>query len=203
MTDTHGIVPPLPTKVDATLVCGDFSNFEQQYEPLFDSLSRQGAPIFFVSGNHESPNLCKHIEARYGAVCLDYSTLEWQGILFAGVGGYDIFQHQRRHDMLVQFAQTLWNFQISPQPKFSILLTHEPPWPWKYDGKVRGSEDLRQVLKSWKFDLAVVGHYHVYVPRLETETVICPTLNPSFNGCLVDFDLAARQFTVVPSFDWE
>jgi Icc-related predicted phosphoesterase len=187
--------------VDAALVCGDFSNFEQQYEPLFDSLSREGCPVFFVSGNHESPNLCEHIEAQYGAVCLDYSTLVWQGILFVGVGGYDIFQNQRRRHMLEQFAQTLWNFQISPQPKFSILLSHEPPWPWKYDGEVRGSKDLRRALKSWKFDLVVVGHYHVDIPRLETEKAICPTFNPSFNGCLVNIDLATRQFTISPPFE--
>lgn len=200
IADTHGTVPPLPPAMDAALVCGDFSDFGLHYERLFDSLAEKKIPVFFTSGNHETPDLCKRIAAEYGAVCLDYSGAIWQDFFFAGVGGYDIFSHDRRKAAVESLAGELWDRQITARPRYSILLSHLPPWPWKFEGKVRGDENLRAVLKSWRFDLAVVGHFHVDVPRLETGAVICPTLNPSFDGCLVDVDTATRQFKLLSFF---
>lgn len=202
IADTHCTTPVIPDDMDAALVCGDCSDFGQMTERLFDVLAERGKPIFFVSGNHESPELCRQVAEKYDAVYLDYAWTKWNDLLLVGVGGYDIFDHDSREASIEGLTQKLWSLQISPPPKMSILLSHEPPWPWKYEGRVRGRESLGGVLKAWRFDLTVVGHFHVDVPVLKTDSVICPTLNPSFDGCLLDVDPEKRQIRLVENWLW-
>lgn len=200
IADTHCTTPQIPDVLDAVLICGDFSDFGRMEERLFDALRERGKPLFFVSGNHESPVLCRRITEKYDAICLDYSWVKWNELLLVGVGGYDIFDHDSRETSIESFTQKLWSAQISPFPKMSILLSHEPPWPWRHEGRERGRKSLGGVLKAWRFNLAVVGHLHVDVPLVRTDVGACPIVNPSFDGCVLDIAPESRQFQFVENW---
>ena len=198
LADNHGLCPESRPDADIALVCGDFSDFGLRYEELFRLLAEWRLPVYFTSGNHESPELCADIAGDYGAVCLDYAWARTSGLFLAGVGGHDLFDHVEREIRVEDFARRLYGLQVRPEPAFSILMTHEPPWPWKYEGRVRGGERLRDVVRAWPFDLVLAGHFHAESSRLLRESVIRPTLNPSVAGCVVEVKAANRSFAVVP-----
>lgn len=201
ISDTHGTVPPVPLEYDAALIAGDFSDSGRLYEPLFDALSARSRPIFFVPGEHESSELCEHIHNIYKAVCLDYTWTKWGDIFIAGVGGDDIHGNKDRLSARETFKQRLWSLQINPAPRFSLLLSHEPPSPWKYKQRDRGKKSVNALLKAWRFHLVVSGHFHEDNVRFENNGT--PIVNPSFDGCLVDIDLTTRTFQVVTVYPTE
>ena len=197
LTDTHGICPESRPDADIALIPGDFSHFGTQYEELFRLLSEWRLPTYFTSGNHESPELSARIAGECGAVCLDYAWTRAGDLLLAGVGGHDLFSANERNARIEDFARRMDGLQLRPEPAFSILLTHEPPFPWKYNGRVRGSERLRNVVRAWPFNLVLTGHFHEDLPRLETDYALRPTLNPTFAGCVIDVDPSRRTFVVI------
>ena len=197
IADTHGSVPLLPHSVDAALVCGDFTDFGRTYEPFFDSLQSQGLPVFFTSGNHETADTCREVADRYHVVCLDYDWTVFKNLLLVGVGGFDIFDDSSRSANLDDFLDRLQQNKIDCEGKYSIILSHEPPYPWNYNGKLVGEKKVEAIFKTLPFDLAVCGHFHEYLPRLENDAGNIPILNPSADGCIVDIDAKTKQFRVI------
>ena len=198
VADSHGRYPELRPEADLALVCGDFSDLGRSYEGLFRQLNLWNMSVYFTSGNHESREICDLVVDESNAVCIDYNLARVGNLFLAGIGGFDIFDDIGREQRVDDFTRKLQRLQSNPMPQFSILLTHEPPWPWRYDGKIRGKEFLRPSLRAWPFNLVVTGHFHEDLPRLETESVIKPTLNPGFAECLVDLDLSRGMFTIFP-----
>lgn len=193
-TDTHGCLTTNLQRFsskenstpDAIIHLGDFSNFGNQGERFFEECKEVKSPVFFVSGNHELPDLCRDIEEYYCSTCLDYSWCIVGDVLFVGLAGYDIFLPATRQENLKKFLNKLCTGNVVNGIRFSILLSHEPPWPWRYEGKTRGDEQVREILKSFPFNLVLTGHYHEDLPRVETESTIVPVINPSFQGCRLD-----------------
>ena len=188
VSDTHGKpLPPLEGDTAAILVAGDFSDFGRSAGRLFESPSAEMIPIFFVTGNHESRRCRREIDGSYEAFCLDYRATTFCGVGLAGVAGYDLFDSHRAVS-LSDFGRQLDAAPGDERPPVSILLTHEPPWPWKHEGRVQGSEGVRELLLRREFALVVTGHYHVENPRMEVDGVIVPTLNPGPGGAYVVMD---------------
>lgn len=186
LSDSHGMEPEIPSGCDAALICGDFTNFETGGVGIFEQCRSKGIPAYFTSGNHESPFFCNELSRQFGCQYLDYSWVLHGEIFIAGIGGFDIFDSATRLKNISQFLSQLKNLQLSQKPKVSILMTHEPAWPWKYEGKVHGSEAVREVLHAWSFNLAITGHFHTDLPRWNREASLQPILNPGPDGCLLE-----------------
>lgn len=199
--DTHALpirgIDPRGNNVESLngiIHLGDFSDFGTRAAVFFDQWKDLGVPIYFVSGNHEKRELCREIETKYGAVCLDY---EWRmdgRVLFVGLAGYDIFAADRKQSIL-RFRTKLRESGVMNGSHFTILMTHESPWPWKYAGKVRGDTDIAELVCEFRFDLVLTGHLHEKKSRLEREGMSAPTLNPGAGGCVLKVDLEHEIIT--------
>lgn len=193
-TDTHGCLTNILQQFrnkencapDAIIHLGDFSTFGNLSERFFEECKNVKVPVFFVSGNHELPDLCRDIEECYCSTCLDYSWCLVGDVLIVGLAGHDIFLPATRQENLKNFLNKLCKVNVVNGVRFSILLSHEPPWPWRYEGKTRGDEHVREIVRLLPFNLVLTGHFHEEIPRVESEATIVPVINPSFQGCRLD-----------------
>ncbi|MBF0530735.1 MAG: metallophosphoesterase [Deltaproteobacteria bacterium] len=66
-------------------------------------------------------------------------------------------QREKELDRLLQ-----WVIKTAPSKNisYSILVSHEPPWPWKYREQECGNGAISRFLASGLFDAAIVGHCH-------------------------------------------
>ncbi len=189
LSDTHGGMLSLSAieesrshgRLQGVLLAGDFSNFGQHSEPLFERVRDLGLPCAFVSGNHESEALCAGLAARFGFSWLDYRAERVGPLWVAGVGGSDMFS-AGREKRIAEFADSL---PPAPPGTVKILLSHQPPSPWLRSGTDLGSAAVGRLLRNGGFDMAVVGHCHQSAP----ETVQGPrgisVLNPGPAGQVV------------------
>ena len=190
LADTHGSyhAVELLAKVhdkfvlDCVVHVGDFSNFGDFYQLFFDRISELGISLFFVSGNHESRGLCCKLEEKYGAHYLDYRNLVYRNVLFAGIAGYDLFSPTRRRSIR-KFGKAVSKLEAD----FSILLSHEPVYPWEYKGKSLGSVPIREILNGFGFSLVVVGHLHEK-KWLWRNVEGLDIVNPSSKGVLLEIE---------------
>ena len=85
-----------------------------------------------------------------------------------------------------------------PSDAFTILVTHEPPHPWTWGGKIVGSRIIGRYVESSPFDLVVTGHFH---ERQLREDVVAntPVINPMDTGCLVRITAAGKSFEILQS----
>lgn len=198
-SDTHSQIPQtyeVPDSLGTTMSIGDFTNFGNLGERFFEAF-KDRSPVYYVSGNHELPDLCRDMDEYYHSVCLDYQWRVVEDVLLVGLAGHDIF-HACREENLTHFFHRLKEANVVDGSRFSILLTHEPPWPWRYEGKTRGSEIVREFAKGFPFDLILTGHFHEEKTRLERESVFCPTINPSAQGCQLEIDTKSRKWQMTP-----
>lgn len=198
-SDTHGCLSSLKAShsrgESSVLHLGDFSDFGKLADRFFESWKPAGIPLYFVSGNHETLELCREIEDEHGAVCLDYAWRMVGDVLLVGLAGYDIFGAARKQNIL-RFGRKLRESGVADGSRFTILMTHEPPWPWEYEGKVRGDMNITEFVREFCFDLVLTGHWHEKKPRVEQDDMAAPTLNPGMQGCIIDLDPAGRKWSI-------
>lgn len=199
--DTHALpimgIDPGSGNVESLngiLHLGDFSDFGTYAEVFFDQWKDLAIPIYFVSGNHEKQELCREIESMYGAVCLDYGWRIVGKILLVGLAGYDIFAPDRKQNIM-RFRRKLRESGVMDGSHFTILMTHETLWPWKYAGKVRGDTNITEFVREFCFDLVLTGHLHEMRPRFERDGMSAPTLNPGMRGCVLEVNPDPEVFT--------
>ena len=183
--DEHGI--------DTIVLCGDFTNFGEHFEALFRFIKKHGLTCAFVSGNHESKTLCQKLSSQYGFSYLDYRQEVVRGLLLTGIGGYDMYSAERTFNVH-EFASKDLRSGDAP---VSVLLTHEPPYPWSYKGKDEGSQTISEFVEGGTFDLIVTGHFHEPDLRIEKRPNGVPVINPGDFGCILDVDFGARCLTVM------
>ncbi|MDP6116432.1 MAG: metallophosphoesterase [Planctomycetota bacterium] len=201
LTDTHGTFISHETTewrleeypIDLILIAGDFSYFDQQYERLMELVKSSGVPFFFTSGNHESVEFCKNVELLYGGVYLDGAYIRYRELCLAGLCGHDIFYPNRANN-IVDFQ----NLQIDMRgTRFSILLSHEPPRPWLFQGRDCGSLLVRETIEHHGFDLVVTGHLHTKTPRIETMEQGTKVINPGTRGAVIELDTTSGEFEIL------
>ena len=200
-SDTHGSSVSLERAVELEgrfgldLVCisGDFSSGQACYEPLFDYLRDRGIACAFVSGNCESRDLCRRISRTYPAEYLDYRQECFDGLLIAGIAGYDIFSAERAANIEAFIASGV-DFKGAG---YRVLLTHEPAFPWEYHGRTVGSAGVSRFLESFPFDVVASGHLHESEVRLEPSRQGTARLNAGRGGCLLEIDISRRCFGVL------
>lgn len=200
ITDTHGCEFPARWRhspdCDVILHLGDFSNSGRLAERFFDNWKPTGVPLYFISGNHEPKSLCTDIEADYGTTYLDYSWIVLDDVLLVGLGGYDIFSTARKHN-LCRFMKRFYESGMIGKVSFSILLTHEPPWPWDYEGEMRGNLNIREFIREFGFDLVLSGHWHEEKSRIEENKDFPPIFNPGTVGCGLQIDNKTKRWMII------
>lgn len=159
--------------VDLILGCGDLP-----YEYLEYLVTVLNKPLFYVPGNHDPVYSLQDRRAHAeGGENIDQKVVEYQGVLFAGLGG-SIRYHP---DGVNQYTQTemywrtfklvprlLWN-RIRHGRMLDVLITHSPPFGI-HDDDTRAHEGLKALnwLIRWaKPRYLLHGHTHFYRQNLE------------------------------------
>ncbi len=199
-TDTHGSAHFCDVmrevhaahRPDALVHTGDFSSFGEHHESLFETARELALPVLFVSGNHETYGLCRRLAGDKGATYFDYGTASLGNVQFVGIGACDIF-HAEREKNLTEFTAEPFT---PPAGAFTVLVTHEPPHPWAWGGKIVGSPIIGRYVESSPFDLVVTGHFHERQLRQE-RVASTPVIIPMDTGCLVRITTAGKSFEVL------
>lgn len=173
-TDPHGDVRDARNVVEMAIrehpdliVCaGDFSLFGNNWRGLFKVLSGMRRKVHVIGGNHESDGLMHALIVEYPfLVDVAYATFEENGILVAGIPGYDrdFWPSKKPDDDVVAMANNLWRQRSGSKP--FVFLTHYPP-TGAVDGlsvptpDAGGSATVAAIVRAIQPDLVVAGHYH-------------------------------------------
>ncbi|MDA0842182.1 MAG: metallophosphoesterase [Planctomycetota bacterium] len=201
LADTHGTNISNETteyrlaefRIDLILIAGDFSYFDQRYERLMGLVKSSGVPFFFTSGNHESVELCRYVERAYGGRYLDGASARFGELCLVGLCGYDIFYPNR--------SNNIEHFQNQPidmrGTRYSILMSHEPPHPWPFQGRICGSPLVSEAVDHHRFDLVVTGHLHSKTPQIEIMDYGTKVINPGTRGAVIELDLKQGEFKIL------
>ncbi len=201
-TDTHGsahfcdVIREVHAahRPNALVHAGDFSNFGEHHQSLFETARELALPVLFVSGNHETWGLCRRLAGENSATYFDYGTATLGNVRLVGIGACDIFHAERERNLTGFTAEPF----TPPAGAFTVLVTHEPPHPWAWGGKIVGSPIIGRYVESSPFDLVVTGHFH---ERQLREAVVAntPVINPMDTGCLVRITAAGKSFEILRS----
>ena len=164
--------------VDLILGCGDLP-----YEYLEYIVTILNKPLFYVPGNHDPAFRAKNRRSyAEGGLNIDGKVVEYQGLLFAGLGG----SIRYRPDGVNQYTQRemFWRvLKLLPALLFQrifygrrldVLITHSPPFGI-HDDDTRAHEGLKalNLLVKWtqpRYHLH--GHTHFYRQNLEPCTTV-------------------------------
>jgi len=165
--------------VQYVISCGDLPYYYQEY-----IISMLDVPLLFVRGNHD-----KRVEhgqagvrkAPYGGTDLHGRTVNFDGILFAGVEGSlryreGDFQYSQAEMWLyiVQLLPSLlWNRAVYGR-YLDIFVTHAPAFGIhdREDLPHRGIKAFNWLINAFQPAYHFHGHVHVYRPDEITETTV-------------------------------
>jgi Icc-related predicted phosphoesterase len=167
-------------QIDLILIAGDFSYFDKRYERLMALVKSSGIPFFFTSGNHESVGMCRYVAQAYGGLYLDGASARFGELCLVGLSGYDIF-YPNRPNNVDDFQNQLIDMRGT---RYSILLSHEPPYP----GRACGSPLVSAAIEHHGFDLVVTGHLHSKAPRIEIIECGTKVINPGTRGTVIELE---------------
>ncbi|MBI2889280.1 MAG: metallophosphoesterase family protein [Nitrospirae bacterium] len=115
-------------KVECLVCGGDFAVFEESREDSWRLIADAGIPVYFIAGNHESPKMCKRIEAFYpGCHWIGCKVVKVAGVQIAGIDGTDDLSPHHEEDLE---AMDTYLHLIRSQLNLSlplILVSHYPP----------------------------------------------------------------------------
>ena len=201
VSDIHGSVesaeriPEKAKELNAELIviAGDITHFGgiSEAEEILEIISRAGLPIFFVSGNCDSPELLTWNPEKFNAVNLNAKTEKFSGYSFIGVGGGSGKFGTLTELEEDEFEEVLKRFDLPPESL--ILLTHSPPYGTEVDftgTKHIGSTAVRRFVERVQPILVCTGHAHEGrgITKIGRTTVV--NAGPAKNGfcAIIDVD---------------
>jgi Icc-related predicted phosphoesterase len=149
-------------QVDCLIGAGDFANQHRGLSDTLDILSTVDKPAVLVPGNGETADELRAATANWKtARVLHGDGCNINGVEFWGVGGgipitpfgswsYD-FDETQAADLL------------SGCPAGGVLVVHSPPIDTvdhDSNGRIRGSQSVREIIESKQPTLVVCGHIH-------------------------------------------
>ncbi|MCS7146315.1 MAG: metallophosphoesterase family protein [Nitrososphaerota archaeon] len=155
-------------KPDAVLVVGDITNFgtvEEAENILVEIAGGFKAPILFVPGNCDPPQLLEYGPSSSNIVNIHAKKLPLQGYIFAGVGGSKTTPHRGtwiefNED---QISEILLSFEVSGLSNL-VLVSHTPPDGVEASktasGIDLGSSSIRRFVEHHKPLIVCCGHVH-------------------------------------------
>jgi len=149
-------------KADLIVIAGDITHFggPSAAEEILEVISRAKIPIFFVSGNCDSPELLKWEPEKLNAVNLNGKHKEFSGYTFVGAGGGSGKFGTLTELEEEEFEKILENFRRLQRV---ILVAHSPPHGTEVDftgTKHIGSTAIRKFVEEVQPILVCTGHAH-------------------------------------------
>ncbi|MEM4501003.1 MAG: metallophosphoesterase [Thermofilaceae archaeon] len=148
---------------DLIVIAGDITHFGGPSSALkiLEAISKTGLPIFFVSGNCDSPELLSWQPEKLNAHNLHGRSREFSGYIFAGIGGGSGKFGTLTELEEDEFENVLEGFR--GRGDRLILVTHSPPHGTEADytgAKHIGSIAIRRFIEEVKPLLVCAGHAH-------------------------------------------
>lgn len=148
---------------DLIVIAGDITHFGGSSNALkiLEIISKSGSPIFFVSGNCDSPELLSWQPESLNVHNLHGKMREFSGYLFLGVGGGSGKFGTLTELEEDEFENVLKVFR--GEGVRLILITHSPPHGTEADytgAKHIGSVAIRRFVEEVKPLLVCAGHAH-------------------------------------------
>ena len=173
-------------KADLIVVAGDITHFggKEQAKEILEKISEAGIPIFFVSGNCDSPELLEWNPERINAVNLHGKLREFSGYTFMGVGGGSGKFGTLTELEESEFEKILESMRPAEGSKL-ILVTHSPPYGTEadYTGvKHIGSSAIRRFVERVQPILVCAGHAHEGRSITKLKDTVIVNAGPAKNG---------------------
>jgi Icc-related predicted phosphoesterase len=148
---------------DLIVIAGDITHFGGPSTALkiLERISKSGLPLFFVSGNCDSPELLSWQPEGLNAYNLHGRMREFSGYLFAGVGGGSGKFGTLTELEEDEFENILRGFRDVGGKL--ILVAHSPPYGTEADytgTKHIGSISVKRFIEEVKPLLVCAGHAH-------------------------------------------
>ena len=148
-------------QADLLICAGDISMFGDGLEKALRALHQIGKPVLIVHGNHESEEEVQAtIKNLPSLINVHKRMVKIHTYTFFGYCGGGFSFHEPGME---RFAQSL--AQKIPSGGKRIFITHAPPYntaldylPWLKEH--RGCKTTVEMVKRFKPDLAVCGHFH-------------------------------------------
>ena len=202
ISDTHGRpLPNIDSDTDGILCAGDFCNYEEEANILFGSIANMNIPLFFVTGNHESIRIANMLTTKHNIFCLDCKQKSFRNMILTGVQGYDIFDSEREKRLEYFAMQT--KKENKDSERFSVFISHEPPFPWRHECRIKGSEGVKNVIKSGKYNLVLSGHFHEEKMRTESDSQIVPVAIPGNGGIYIEINKENKEYSIRDAFRFD
>ena len=149
-------------QVDVVIGAGDFATMRQGLNDTLEVLSRITKPAILVPGNGESVDeLRSAAEGWRSASVLHGSGCHVAGVDFWGVGGG--IPVTPFGDWSYDFDEAVATQLLEGCPSGGVLVVHSPPLDTvdhDSDGRIRGSQAIRQTVLDREPRLVVCGHIH-------------------------------------------
>ena len=200
VSDIHGALRRVrlleEIRRDVTVVAGDIAecgSLDEAVE-ILEALASQGAPVVWVPGNCDSPQLAafdKYFNVHGKSVRLE-------GLVFAGAGGsihtpFSTPFEYSDEELAAILEKALAG--IEPGSERLVLVVHTPPYRSGLDrvagGEYVGSISLRRILQRYKPIALATGHIHESWGVAAPEGVLGVNPGPLSRGhyALVEIDV--------------
>ncbi|MEM1688166.1 MAG: metallophosphoesterase [Nanopusillaceae archaeon] len=140
-------------------ILGDLADFGELRKGIVNVLTKyfDSNKIFFVPGNHETPDILEILEKKYNIKIFHKNFFEYQNFVISGIGGADIPFFEISEYEIEKFLNEIFE---KFKNKKVILFSHLPPKGSKTSLNISGSEILHDFLKKSKISMAIHGHIH-------------------------------------------
>ena len=172
-TDIHGDIKLMKklskkakeNKVDAIILCGDLTLFENNIDGLFEPFLREGLKnIYFVPGNHETEATADFWAKVYAPYVknIHKKSIKTKDskIGLIGLGGANIGLFSENEEKVLENILNADKELNNVEKK--ILVVHDAPFGTKLDfiGEHVGNKGIRIAIEKIKPDLVLCGHIH-------------------------------------------
>ncbi|MEK6969660.1 MAG: metallophosphoesterase [Nanoarchaeota archaeon] len=169
--------------IDFIVCCGDISTFGRGLTLVFKSFEAVKKPFYVIPGNHEEGEiLTKALTGFSNCHNFDRQAIKIEGYVFLGYGGGGFSVQDETFRKLAR----QWYGKYKEEKV--ILVTHGPPFGTALDlmgQKHVGNKDFRQFIDRIKPKIAISGHLHEAVGKMDTlgKTKL---INPGWEGMVVE-----------------
>jgi len=177
-------------EVDFILCAGDISIYETNLAEILSLLDELNKPIYIIHGNHEEDHdLAKACRETKNIKFVDKQILRFNDLVVVSHGGGGFYYGPSKEDKEFESLQSIFEDAIKSS-KYSILMTHAPPFKTKLDliwsGKHVGSKAYRNFIKRVQPTVAISGHIHE-ASGIQDALGKTLLINPGPEGIIIEF----------------
>lgn len=176
-------------EVDFILCAGDISVYESNLFEILGLLDELNKPIYMIHGNHEEDkDLSEACMKTKNIKFVDKQILRFGDLVIVNHGGGGFYYGPSKEDKEFESLSTIFSDAIHSS-KYSILMTHAPPFKTKLDliwsGKHVGSKAYRNFIKKVQPTIALSGHIHE-ASGLQDKLGKTLLINPGPEGIIIE-----------------